>query len=263
MKPISLYQVDAFTDQLFTGNPAAVCLLPEWLPEELLTAIATENNLPVTTFLVDAHEHYEIRWFTPDYELDLCGHGSLAAAFIVFTIFEPTWQQITFNSVLSGPLVVKRNGEDIMLNFPVKDIEPYLNREIIIQGLGAVPSEFYQHQNERILVVFEHEDEVRNLRPDMRILSKLDHLGVIVTAPAMNYDFVSRTFYMRKKMHEDPVTGVSHCILAPYWSRRLKKSHLKAFQVSARGGKVTCEIRSDRVYIYGRAKLYLQGTIMV
>lgn len=259
---IPIYHIDAFTDQLFSGNPAAVCLLPKWLSDADLHAIAKENNLPATAFLVREKEKFAIRWITPEYELSLCGHGTLSAGYVIFHLLEPTWQKADLQSP-SETLQVLRNGNEIILDFPTKPLENCASLPLLAQGLGRAPDEIYQHKNERCLAVYPTEEEVRQLNPDMQILKQLDHLGITVTAPAKEYDFVSRTFYPRKNISEDPATGASHCLLAPYWAKRLNKTELHARQVSMRGGEMICRYKGDRVLIGGKAVLYMQGTIIL
>ena len=259
---IALYHVDAFTDKLFSGNPAAVCVLPAWISEEKLRLIAIENNLPVTAFIVDGDGHYAIRWITPDYELDLCGHGTLASSFIIFNYLEASRKEISFDS-RAGVLKVTRDHEWMTLNFPVKAIEPSPLSQLLIEGLGIKPLELYQHHHERLLAVFENEDIVCDMKPNMAVLKNLDHRGIVVTAPSSSVDFVSRTFYPWKGISEDPVTGASHCVLVPYWAKRLGKINLQARQVSARGGEIKCEYHHDYILLSSRAVLYSQGTLFI
>ncbi len=256
---INLYHVDAFTDQMFSGNPAAVCVMPKWLPDDQLHKIAKENNLPVTAFIVCENDTYHIRWITPEYELDLCGHGSLSAGYIIFNYINPTLQKIDFHSRIEI-LPVIRNGNWVTLNFPAKNIER-CSLPLLEQGLGLRPKEIYQHKNERCIAIFDTEQEVKLLKPNMQILKKLEHRGISVTAPGIEVDFVSRTFYPQKAISEDPATGASHCLLAPYWSKRLNKVELYARQVSQRGGVMTCCYQDDSVLISGQAVLYMQGII--
>ncbi|MEO8400965.1 MAG: PhzF family phenazine biosynthesis protein [Gammaproteobacteria bacterium] len=255
----SIYHVDAFTDKIFCGNPAAVCVLSEWLTDDALHAIVKENNLPVTAFLVRKGKKFNIRWITPDYELDLCGHGSLSAGFVIFNFLEPTWEKVDLQSRVEL-LQVIRNDDFITLNFPAKDIES-LSLPLLADGLGLVPKEIYQHKNERCLAVYATEEEVKNLIPNMQILKKLKHRGITITAPGTNADFVSRTFYPQKNISEDPATGASHCLLAPYWSKKLNKKDLHALQVSERGGEIFCRYEDSRVLISGKAILYMQSVV--
>jgi PhzF family phenazine biosynthesis protein len=255
------FHVNAFIDRLFAGNPAAVCVLPEWIAEDDLKNIAIENNLPVTAFIVQRDKQFEIRWITPELELDLCGHGTLSAAYIIFNELAPTLQTISFSSK-AGLLQVNRAGEFIELNFPIKTIESCLIPTALVQGLGLTPKEVYQHKTERYMVVVETEEQVNNLKLDIQLLKKLEHRGIIITAPGSQVDFVSRTFYPRKMIPEDAVTGASHCLLAPYWAKRLKKNLLEARQLSARGGFLKCKVQHDNVLIAGKAVLYMKGEIV-
>lgn len=256
---IPIYHVDAFTDKVFCGNPAAVCILSEWLSDETLHSIAKENNLPVTAFLVRDENKFSIRWITPEYELDLCGHGSLASGFVIFNYLEPTWQKADLQS-RHELLQVTRSDDLITLNFPAKNIEN-VSLPLLEKGLGFSPKEIYQHKNERCFAVFATEEEIKQIKPDMQILKKLEHRGITVTAPSKEVDFVSRTFYPQKSISEDPATGASHCLLAPYWSKKLNKNNLHALQVSQRGGEIFCKYENERVFISGKAKLYMQGII--
>lgn len=254
---IPIYHVDAFTDKIFCGNPAAVCILSKWLSDDELHAIAKENNLPVTAFLVREGDNFSIRWITPEDELDLCGHGSLSAAYVIFNCLEPTWQKVDLQSRIEL-LQVLRSDDLITLNFPAKDVES-LSLPLLEQGLGLAPKEIYQHKNERCLAIYGTEEEVKQLKPNMQILKKLEHRGITVTATGIDVDFVSRTFYPQKIISEDPATGASHCLLVPYWSKRLNKTELHAMQISERGGEMFCQYQDDRVLIGGKAVLYLQG----
>jgi PhzF family phenazine biosynthesis protein len=258
---ISLYHVDAFTNKIFCGNPAAVCILSEWLSDNSLHAIAKENNLPVTAFLVQKNNQFDIRWITPEYELDICGHGSLSAGYIIFNYIDPTLQKVDLKS-RTELLPVIRQGDLVTLNFPAKKIES-CSLPLLQQGLGLVPKAIYQHKNERCLVVVDTEEEVQQLKPDMQILKKLAHRGITVTAPGTAVDFVSRTFYPQKTISEDPATGASHCLLAPYWAAKLNKTQFHAKQLSQRGGDIFCEYAGDRVLISGKAVLYMQGVINI
>lgn len=260
---MNLFHVDAFTNQIFKGNPAAVCFLEEWLAEDVLHSIAKENNLPVTAFLKEKNNGYEIRWITPEYELELCGHGSLAAAFVIFKYIKPGVSEIKFQSQKAGEITVYNKNNLIELNFPEKEIVPIAILEQIVSGLGKIPVAVYQHKSERILAVFENEEIIKNLLPDMHVLKSLEHRGIIVTAPSAQVDFVSRTFYPIKLIPEDAVTGASHCLLVPYWAKRLKKSELHAYQLSARGGELFCRYGDKRVLISGSACLYMQGEIVI
>lgn len=260
MKSFPIYHIDTFTNKLFCGNPAAVCVLPKWLSGSDLHAIAKENHLPVTTFLVRENGKYSVRWVTPEYELEICGHGSIAAGYVIFNFLEPTWKEVELQSPVES-LQILRVGDLITLNFPAKEIQS-VDLPLLKQGLGLDPQEVYNQGNERCLAVYGREEEVKRLKPNMEILKKLDHRGIIVTAPGASVDFVSRTFYPKKAIPEDPVTGVSHSLLVPYWSKRLDKKDLHARQLSERGGEIFCQYQgNDRVLISGKAVLYMQGAI--
>ncbi len=256
---ILIYHIDAFTDKIFRGNPAAVCVLPKWLSDDVLHSIAKENNLPVTAFLVRDENKFYIRWITPEYELDLCGHGSLAAGYVIFNFIDTNLQKVDLYS-RTEVLPVIRNENLITLNFPAKRIEPS-SLPLLEQGLGLVPKEIFQHNSERCMAVFDSEEQVKQLNPNMQILRKLAHRGILVTAPGDSVDFVSRTFYPQKTIPEDQVTGASHCLLVPYWSKRLNKKTLHARQISERGGELFCEHQGDRVLFSGEVVLYMQGVI--
>lgn len=255
-----IYQIDAFTTQQFSGNPASVCILPSWLSEADLFAIAKENNQPVTAFLVREQEKFSIRWITPEYELDLCGHGTLAAAFVIFNFLEPTWQMVDIQS-RHELLNITRTEDLITLNFPAKKTELCHFLPLLAQGLGLTPTEIYQDNNERCFAVYDSEEQVKKLIPDMTVLKNLPHRGIIATAKGNTVDFVSRTFYPQKNISEDPVTGSSHCLLIPYWAMKLNKTILHAKQISSRGGELFCQLQNNRVLISGKATLYLQGNI--
>jgi len=256
---IPFYHVDAFTNEVFSGNPAIVCILDEWLTDKQLQLLASENYVPATAFLVKNTNGYDTRWFTPEYETDLCGHGSLASAHVIFTILEPSKSTTTLK-YLSDELHVDNNDGLLTLQLPAKSLDKF-NSDLLINGLGAQPKEVYQHKTERCLAVFDSEEEVRELKPDMSILKNLDHRGIIVTAKSENYDFISRTFYPRKSASEDAVTGSSHCLLVPYWANKLNKNILHTYQASHRGGELHCELRENKIAISGKATMYSQGVI--
>jgi PhzF family phenazine biosynthesis protein len=258
---IPIHQVDAFTSQLFHGNPAAVCPLASWLDDATLQSIAAENNLSETAFLVGGNGAYEIRWMTPTREVDLCGHATLASAFVLFVEAEKGRDELVFQSK-GGELRVRREDDLLTLDFPARPPQPMTAGEDLLEGLGRPAREVWGAARD-YLAVFESEDEVRRLAPDFERLSRLDGRAVIVTAPGTRVDFVSRFFAPTFGIPEDPVTGSSHCTLVPFWSRRLGKKRLHALQVSPRGGELFCEDRGDRVAISGRAVRYLQGTIEV
>jgi PhzF family phenazine biosynthesis protein len=255
---IRLYQIDAFTSRVFAGNPAAVCPLESWLPDATMQSIAAENNLAMTAFFVGGDGRYELRWFTPEIELDLCGHGTLASALVVFEHVEPALGTVRFETK-GGTLAVQRDGDLLALDFPARPGEPCAVPAGLVEALGAAPVEMLKSRDH--MAVLGSEEEVRSLEPDMEGLKRTECFAVIATAPGRTADFVSRFFAPAAGIAEDPATGSAHCTLTPYWSRRLGKPRLRAQQVSPRGGELWCEDRGDRVRIAGRAVPYLEGTI--
>lgn len=258
---LPVYVVDAFTDCAFRGNPAAVCLYERWLPDEILQAVAAENNLSETAFLVPLGEDWELRWMTPTTEVDLCGHATLASAYVLFHEVQPERQDVRFHTK-SGVLEVTREGEQIVLDFPARPPEPCAAPPGLAWALDAEPIEVLRSSHD-VLAAFEREPQVRGLRPSMDQLLELGSQGVIVTAPGDEVDFVSRYFAPAVGVPEDPVTGAAHCTLTPYWSRRLGKKKLRACQVSQRGGSLTVEDCGERVHIGGRAVLVMRGEILL
>lgn len=252
------YHVDAFTGRLFGGNPAGVCLLETWPADDVLRRIAAENNLSETAFLLDQGEQYALRWFTPAIEVDLCGHATLASAHIVFTVLKPQAAEVAFDT-RSGRLTVRRASDLLIMDFPARPADVAPPPPALLRGLGPPPREVLKARD--FLCVYDHEDEVRGLRPDFGALAQVDCLGVIATAPGSDADFVSRFFAPRAGLNEDPVTGSAHCTLVPYWSHRLKKKELLAHQVSTRGGELYCTDRGDRTLIAGHAVTYMEGTL--
>lgn len=257
---IPIFQVDAFADVPFTGNPAAICPLEEWLPDAVMQSIAAENNLAETAFFVPEGDGYGLRWFTPAVEVDLCGHATLASAFVLYEKLGYTRNVVKFET-RSGTLTVSRNGSLLALDFPSRPALPCEASPGLAAALGGAPREILAARD--YLVVYETEEEVRALRPDMHALMDVDHFAVIVTAPGVKHDFVSRFFAPAQGIPEDPVTGSAHCTLTPYWSARLGKKQLRAKQISARGGELLLEDRGERVSIAGPAVLYLEGSIVV
>jgi len=255
---IPIYQVDAFSSRLFSGNPAAVCPLKDWLPDDQLQSIAAENNLSETAFFVPDGDRYRLRWFTPTVEVDLCGHATLATAYIILTRLTPAASSVRFETK-SGELVVSRKDGLLSMDFPSRPPAPCEIHPRLVEALGAKPEAILAARD--YLVIFQTEAEVRALQPDMRLLSEMDRFAVIVTAPGEHSDFVSRFFAPAKGVPEDPVTGSAHCTLIPYWAKRLGKSKLHAFQVSARGGELWCEDSGARVSMAGSAICFLEGTI--
>jgi PhzF family phenazine biosynthesis protein len=260
---LPLYQIDAFvTGEPFSGNPAAVCPLDSWLPDELMQAIAAENNLSETAFFVPEGEGYALRWFTPATEVDLCGHATLASAYVIFSFLAPSLQAVRFRTEKAGTLAVSRDGELLALDFPARPPEPCAAPEGLAAALGRAPKAVLAARD--YLAVYGDPEDVAALAPDFSAIARLDRFAVIATAPGSGgVDFVSRFFAPARGVDEDPATGSAHCTLIPYWAERLGKSRLLARQVSRRGGILHCELLADRVAIAGRAVLYLEGTIEV
>jgi predicted PhzF superfamily epimerase YddE/YHI9 len=257
---IRMYQVDAFTSRPFGGNPAAVCPLEAWLEDATLQAIAAENNLSETAFFVGGAGRYDLRWFTPLLEVNLCGHATLASAFVIFEHLEPSLEAVTFRSQ-SGELRVTRSGGRLTLDFPAWPPSRCEDPGPVARALGIAPREVWASQD--YVAVYDSEDEVRRLEPVMEKVAALDRFALIATAPGKAVDFVSRFFAPRQGIPEDPVTGRAHCTLVPYWARRLGRPRLHALQLSRRGGELFCEDRGDRVAIGGHAVQFLEGTIEV
>jgi PhzF family phenazine biosynthesis protein len=256
---IPIYQIDAFTIGPFSGNPAAVCPLDTWLDDKTMQDIAAENNLAETAFIVPREEGYDLRWFTPAIEVDLCGHATLAAGYVVLNHLQPDLDSVSFET-MSGTLIVTREGERLSMDFPARAPTPVPASEALSEALGQAPSEV--HLSRDILALYDDEATVRRLAPDQARLLALDEgLGVIVTAKGDTVDFVSRFFVPKGGVADDPVTGSAHCTLVPYWAERLGKSQLIAHQVSPRGGELHCEHRGDRVIMSGECVLFLTGSI--
>ncbi len=257
---LPIFQIDAFADRPFAGNPAAVVILQEWLAVPLLQAIAAENNLAETAFLVREPAGWRIRWFTPELEMDLCGHATLASAFVLFEELQEPGERVLFNSV-SGPLSVERRGEALVLDFPSRPPVPCEAPKGLFEALGVGPRAVAKARDH--FLVMASEIEVAALRPDFAALERVDSFGVIVTAPGDAVDFVSRFFTPAAGIPEDPVTGSAHCTLIPYWAERLGQTRLSARQISRRGGALDCELCGDRVRIGGRAVKVLQGEFLL
>lgn len=257
---LSLYQLDTFTDTLFAGNPAAVVPLDTWVSDEVMQHIAAENNLAETAFYVPAEAGYHIRWFTPTVEVDLCGHATLATAYVLFFIKNHPHTEISFESK-SGPLKVTRQGDWLTLDFPVDTYQVAVAPPALQESMRAVDSfDVYKGKSD-YMVVLDNETQVRELVPDFFTLSTIPTRGIIVTAPGDEVDFVSRFLAPQSGVNEDPVTGSAHTTLIPYWAERLKKKVLTARQVSARGGYLRCELAGDRTLIGGQVRLYMTGEI--
>lgn len=252
------YQVDAFTDKVFCGNPAAVIPLSSWPDDALLQAIAEENNLSETAFFAPSEKGFKLRWFTPVKEVDLCGHATLATAHVIFSILGYSKQVVTFET-RSGELFVERRGELLEMNFPACPPTPCEPSEVLTQGLGRSPIQVLAADD--YLAVFDSEATILAITPNQAQLRQLDLRGVIVTAPGTDVDFVSRFFAPKFGIPEDPVTGSAHCSLAPYWAKQLGKNTLTARQVSRRGGDITCEVKADRVLLSGRAVMFMEAEI--
>ena len=260
---LDIFQVDAFTSKPFGGNPAAVVPLGEWLPDETMLAIAAENNLAETAFFVKNGGQYNIRWFTPKIEVNLCGHATLASAYVIFECLKLETETINFQSHRSGPLGVTKDGDKLVLNFPAYPMTEIEQSDVLADAIGVVPVKIWESQSNMVILRLESETQVRELTPDINGLLSVDYDEIIVTAKGDTCDFASRMFAPRIGIPEDPVTGAIHCSLIPYWAEELGKDTLFARQVSARGGELFCELAGDRVRIGGNATLYLKGEIYV
>jgi predicted PhzF superfamily epimerase YddE/YHI9 len=260
---INIYQIDAFTDQLFGGNPAAVCPLVDWLDDEILQNIAIENNLAETAFFVQSSENrFHLRWFTPEFEMDLCGHATLASAFVIIEELGNKYNEVLFDTQ-SGLLTVKKIGDYYELDFPSRPPKKSSLPKIIRNGLNIQPKEIWKARD--YLLVYDTEDDIEGIKPNIAILNQIniDPGGIIVTSKGKseNVDFVSRLFTPQATVFEDPVTGSAHCTLVPFWADRINKTELRALQISKRGGELLCQLNKDRVLIKGKAVKYLEGTI--
>jgi PhzF family phenazine biosynthesis protein len=258
---INLFQVDAFTNHLFGGNPAAVCPLDKWLADSVMQNIALENNLSETAFFIKENNTYSIRWFTPVAEVDLCGHATLATAHVIFRHLGYKADRIDFQS-RSGILSVSKAGELLLMDFPADNPVKIEAPARIVDALAANPIEAYKGRSD-FLFVFNTEDEIKAIHPDFRKLSVEGVRGIMITAPGKSVDFVSRFFAPGVGIDEDPVTGSAHTTLIPYWSKRLGKTEMNAIQASRRGGVINCKIRGDRVVIGGEAVTFLEGVITI
>ena len=257
---LSIYQIDAFSSCVFEGNPAAVCPLDEWLPDETMQSIAEENNLSETAFFVPKDDGFHIRWFTPASEVDLCGHATLGSAYVLFNILGYKNQAIQFDSK-SGILVVTKQDDWLTLDFPKQPPVYCETPKEIVEAFNKEPIECMM--SEDIIAVFENEIDIESANPNFEQLKKLDSRGVIITAKSMRYDFVARFFEPKYGIPEDPVTGSAYTQLAPYWASKLGKQKFKAKQLSSRGGELYCEILGDRVLISGKATKYMEGKITI
>lgn len=259
---IKLYQIDAFTDKVFHGNPAAVCILDNRLEDDIMQNIAGENNLAETAFVLKKDNSFEIRWFTPKIEVDLCGHATLASAYVLFNYYKYKEDRITFYSPRSGNLYVEKSGDSLILDFPADKLETYRLSETLENAFAFLPTESLCG-NSDFLLIFSNQKEIENIKPDLNKIASSGKRGVIVSAPGNDVDFVSRFFAPQSGINEDPVTGSAHTSLTPYWSKRLSKTKLTAKQLSERGGYLECELHGNRVKISGKAVLYLIGEVYI
>jgi len=262
MPTLKIYQIDAFTDKLFSGNPAAVVPLDEWPDDDMMQNIANENNLAETAFFVKRNDQYEIRWFTPETEVDLCGHATLASAFVIFTIENFEGKQINFYSPRSGNLTVNKNEDWFELTFPADEIRSIDMDKEFENCFSEKPKAVFKGRSD-FMFVFENQAKIENIKPNLEAISRLEARGIIVTAKGNEVDFVSRFFGPKVGVNEDPVTGSAHTTLIPYWSRELEKEEMVAEQLSKRKGFLKCKNQGNKVVISGQAKLYLKGEIFV
>lgn len=253
------YVVDAFTDTVFKGNPAAVCVLDKWLSDVLMQNIARENNLSETAFIVKEMDGYHLRWFTPGGEIDLCGHATLACAYVLMSYYEKNSTSITFRT-MSGELSIVKNGDVYEMTFPSFALKPIQVTNEIIEAIGSKPKEAYLGRD--LLCVFDDENIIRNMTPDWEKVKKLDGLLLQVTAPGKNFECVSRSFAPKCKVNEDPVCGSGHCHIVPYWADKLKKQRITAYQASERGGILYCRMENDKVILGGKAVLFSISDIL-
>ncbi|MGE4504116.1 MAG: PhzF family phenazine biosynthesis protein [Desulfovibrionaceae bacterium] len=257
---LDYFQIDAFSGRVFGGNPAGVVPLYEWLSDEALQRIASENGQSETAFFVRKPEYYELRWFTPTVEVELCGHATLAAAHVLFEYLGAPDECVVFETK-SGRLFVDYEDGLLSMDFPAWEPKPFQVTERVARALGAKPSELYSTRD--FLAVYDDPEEVRALKPDFARVAELDGLAVIATAKGQDYDFISRCFAPAAGIPEDPVTGSAHCTLVPFWAKRLGKTKLHAYQASARGGELFCEHLGDRIKMAGQATCYMIGTIIL
>ena len=261
MKKLTFYQVDAFASSLFTGNPAAICPLDNWLADDRMQAIAEENNLSETAFFVPNNNGYQIRWFTPNEEVDLCGHATLASAYIIFEKLEYQESEIIFYSK-SGELRVSRENNILKMDFPALSYQKINPSNELYEALNAKPIKIFKSKFD-LLCIFENENEVEQANPNLSAIAALDYRGVIFTSHSTKHDVYSRCFYPGCSVPEDPVTGSAHCVIAPYWCEQLNKKRIHARQGLKRQGELICEVRGDRVLLFGNCYLYLEGKIHI
>ncbi len=258
---IKIYQVDAFCHSLFSGNPAAICPLDSWLDDSLMLQIAEENNLSETAFYVANGATFDLRWFTPASEVDLCGHATLATAHVLFQHEKFSGNQLVFNT-RSGQLTVAKEGDQYKMDFPADELVSIETPKVILEALGVQVEATFQGRDDYI-AIFASQQIIEQLQPDFKTLLQLNSRGFIATAPGDNCDFVSRCFYPHVGVDEDPVTGSAHTSMTPYWAKRLGKNKLSAQQLSKRGGQVQCELVGNRVLLKGQAKTYMIGEIFL
>ncbi|WP_394747357.1 PhzF family phenazine biosynthesis protein [Spongiimicrobium salis] len=260
---LQLFQIDTFTDTIFGGNPAAVLLLKEWLSAEKMQKIANENNLAETVFIVQKEKAlFEIRWFTPTVEVDLCGHATLAAAYVLFTYHGFSLDRVNFHSHASGVLSVTKKEDALTLDFPVDSYTSVNPPQELLEAFDAVPIETYKGKTDYLLI-FSSQKEVEMAKPNLNLIKSCDSRGVIITAQGEEVDFVSRFFAPQSGIDEDPVTGSAHTTLTPIWSKKLGKLTLSAQQLSARKGELTCTLKGNRVQITGKAVTYMIGELLL
>lgn len=254
------YIVDAFTDKVFSGNPAAVCVMEKWIPKETMMNITLENNLSETAFAVKVKEGYQLRWFTPGGEIDLCGHATLATAYVIMNFYDKEVDFISF-STMSGTLIVKKNGSLYEMQFPAYTLKKVAVTEAMSEAMGAEPQEAYMGRD--LLCVFDSVDVIVGMKPDMDKVKKLDGLLLHVTAKGLDTDCISRTFAPKLNVNEDPVCGSGHCHIVPYWTDKLGKEKIVAYQASRRGGRLYCHKEGEHIFLAGKAALYAQSDIYI
>lgn len=259
-RTLKQYVVDAFTDKVFAGNPAAVCVMDTWLPDEHLMKITRENNLSETAFAVKEGNSYRLRWFTPGGEIDLCGHATLATAYVITRFVEPDWKQVAFET-LSGTLTVTKKEDLFEMDFPAYNLKPVPVTQAMIEAIGAEPREAYMGRD--LLCVMDSEDTVRNMKPEQSKVLALDGLLLQVTAKGSEFDCVSRSFAPKCSVPEDPVCGSGHCHILPYWAQKLGKTELTAYQASPRGGIIYAIVDGERIRMSGKAALYSEAIIHI
>ena len=254
------YVVDAFTDQVFAGNPAAVCVMDEWIDDEVMRSIAIENNLSETAFAVSEGEGYRLRWFAPGGEVELCGHATLASAYVIMRFYESDRRSVSFDT-LSGKLTVEKQGDLLRMDFPSFALTPVPVADEMASALGVRPKEAYCGAD--LVCILENEDQVREVRPDQELVRQLDGLCLHISAPGTGHDCVTRTFAPKCNVAEDPVCGRGHCHVIPYWAKKLGRNSLVAYQASARGGVLYCEYAGERTILSGKAALFSQAEFYV